>query len=145
MPDFPVDPSDLLRGLELLRSALVAPGQVGDSLPRAVDRAAEVTSAINRFTDELAKLNAHIERALPIIESLEQQVERAMPVIESLQSEKGFLALRRSVRRAAREAEPEPAVQAPAQPRKPKAKRRTTASKRSTTRPKTAGGRSSDN
>jgi hypothetical protein len=73
-----------------------APGNVGDSLPRAVDRAAEVTAAINRLTEEVAKLNANVERALPLIESIEQDVKRTMPVIDSLQS------LRPSKRRAAR-------------------------------------------
>jgi hypothetical protein len=145
VPEFPVDPSDVLRGLELLRSALVAPGQVGDWLPRAVDQAADVTAAINRLTDEVAKLNAHVERSLPILESVDQHVQRAMPVIESLQAEKGFLALRRSMRRAARETEPETSeASAPPQPEQP-APVRPTAAKRAPTRAKTARRPSRDN
>jgi hypothetical protein len=108
VPELPVDPNDILRGLDAIRSALVAPGNVGDSLPRAVDRAAEVTVAINRLTDEVAKLNAHVERALPLIESIDQQVKRSIPVVESLQqAETGVLTLWRSIRRAAREGEVE--------------------------------------
>jgi hypothetical protein len=103
VPELP-DPTDILRGLEMIRSALVAPGNVGDALPRAVDRATEVTGAINRLTDELAKLNAHVERALPLLESFDQHAKRAVPVIESIQqAETGFLSLRRTIRRAARE------------------------------------------
>jgi hypothetical protein len=71
MPDFPVDPAELVRGLENLRSALLSPGN----------------------TEEVAKLNANVERALPLIESIEQDVKRTMPVVDSLQS------LRRSRRR----------------------------------------------
>jgi hypothetical protein len=101
VPELP-DPTDILRGLEMIRSALVAPGN--DALPRAVDRATEVTGAINRLTDELAKLNAHVERALPLLESFDQHAKRAVPVIESIQqAETGFLSLRRTIRRAARE------------------------------------------
>src|ERR1700758_4074187 len=58
------NPSDLLRGLEILRSAFVPSGNVGDSLPAAVERAGEVRAAIDRLTDEVATLNAHVERAL---------------------------------------------------------------------------------
>jgi hypothetical protein len=98
------DHNDLLRGLEMLRSALVAPGNVGDSLPRAVDRAAEVTDAINRLTDEVARLNANVERALPVFESIDEHVKRSIPMVESLQqAESGVLTLWRSMRRAARE------------------------------------------
>ena len=125
MPELP-DPSDLLRGLEVLRSALVAPGNVGDSLPRAIDRAAEVTAAINRLSDEVARLNANVERALPIIESVDEHVKRSIPVIESLQqAESGVLQLWRSVRRASREAgaEPEPGEQAPVVPAPPSNRR----------------------
>jgi hypothetical protein len=114
VPELP-DPTDILRGLEMIRSALVAPGNVGDALPRAVDRATEITGAINRLTDEVAKLNAHVERALPLLESFDQHAKRAVPVIESIQqAETGFLSLRRTIRRAAREndaraaREPEP-------------------------------------
>ncbi len=103
MPDLP-DPSDLVRGLDALRSALGAPGNVGDSLPRAVERAGEVTAALHRLSDEVAKLNAHVERALPLLESFEQHAQRTVPVIESLQqAETGLLSLRRTMRRAARD------------------------------------------
>jgi hypothetical protein len=103
VPDLP-DPSDLVRGLDALRSALGAPGNVGDALPRAVERAGEVTAALHRLTDEVAKLNAHVERALPLLESFEQHAKRTVPVIESLQqAETGLLSLRRTMRRAARD------------------------------------------
>ena len=102
MPDLPLDPAELVRGLENLRSALLSPGNVGDSLPRAVDRAAEVTAAINRLTEEVAKLNANVERALPLIESIEQDVKRTLPVIDSLQS------LRRAERRGSRAGDDQP-------------------------------------
>ena len=108
MPDLP-DPSDLVRGLDALRSALGAPGNVGDSLPRAVERAGEVTAALHRLSDEVAKLNAHVERALPLLESFEQHAQRTVPVIESLQqAETGLLSLRRTMRRAARDGTTEP-------------------------------------
>jgi hypothetical protein len=103
VPELP-DPNDLLRGLDLLRGALVAPGNVGDALPRAVERAGEITVAINRLTEEVAKLNANVERALPVLESFDEHAKRAVPVIESLQqADTGFLSLRRTIRRAARE------------------------------------------
>jgi hypothetical protein len=112
VPDLP-EPSDLVRGLEALRSALGAPGNVGDALPRAVERAAEVTAALDRLTAEVAKLNLHVERALPLLESFDQHAKRTVPVIESLQqAETGLHTLRRTWRRAAREndteAEPPP-------------------------------------
>ena len=94
------DLSSVLRGLDALRSAIVAPGNVGDSLPRAVDRAAEITDAINRLTDEVAKLNDQVERALPVIESMEQQFKRSGPVLDTIsQAEKGLAqVLRRTMR-----------------------------------------------
>ncbi len=78
------NPSDLLRGLEMLRSAFVSPGNVSDSLPAAVERAGEVRASIDRLTDEVATLNRNVERALPVIESFERQFERALPVLESI-------------------------------------------------------------
>ncbi len=96
----PFDPSAILRGFGALRSAIVAPGNVGDSLPRAVDRAAEITEAINRLTDEVAKLNDQVERALPVIESMDQQFKRSGPVLDTIsQAEKGLAqVLRRTMR-----------------------------------------------
>jgi hypothetical protein len=91
MADGSSNPSDLLRGLEILRSAFVAPGSAADSLPAAVARAGEVRDAIDRLTDEVATLNKHVERALPVIESFERQFERALPVLESIKrAERGI-------------------------------------------------------
>ena len=139
MPELP-DPSDLLRGLEVLRSALVAPGNLGDSLPRAVDRAAEVTAAINRLSDEVARLNANVERALPVLESVDEHVKRSIPVIESLQqAESGVLHLWRSMRRVSREGVGDELVPPdPEPPRKqPQRARRTTGKTKSTRARKT--------
>jgi hypothetical protein len=85
--DFPIDPSELKRGLDMIRGALGAPGQ-------------DALAALDRLTVEVARLNANVERALPVLESIDQHVKRAMPVVDSFQqAEKGIQALRRSMRR----------------------------------------------
>jgi hypothetical protein len=93
MPEFPIDPNDLLRRLDQLWSALNTPGQVGD-------RAGEIVAAINRLADEVAKLNENVQRALPVIESVDENLKRAMPMVDSFQQAgQGIQALRRSMRR----------------------------------------------
>jgi hypothetical protein len=101
VPEGSSNPSDLLRGLEILRSAFVAPGSAADTLPAAVERAGEVRASIDRLTEEVAKLNRHVERALPVIESFERQFERALPVLESIKrAENGIQQImRRTFRR----------------------------------------------
>ena len=102
MPEGSSNPSDLIRGLEILRGAFVSGGNVGDSLPAAMERAGEVRAAIDRLTDEVAILNRHVERALPVIESFERQFERALPLLESIKrAEHGIQqVMRRTFRRA---------------------------------------------
>jgi hypothetical protein len=116
-PRIRFDPSGILRGLGALRSAIVAPGNVGDSLPRAVDRAAEITEAINRLTDEVAKLNDQVERALPVIESMDLQFKRSGPVLDTIsQAEKGLAQVLRRTMRPRGPGETGPAAEAPPEP-----------------------------
>jgi hypothetical protein len=101
MAEGPSNPYDLMRGLEILRSAFASPGTVGDSLPAAVERAGEVRESIDRLTEEVANLNRNVERALPVLESFERQFERALPVLESMKrAEQGIQQMmRRTFRR----------------------------------------------
>jgi hypothetical protein len=96
VPDDPSNPSDLVRGLEILRSAFAAPGSLGDSLPLALERAGEVRESIDRLTEEVATLNRHVERALPLLESFERQLGRTTALLESFrQAERGIQQLLR--------------------------------------------------
>jgi hypothetical protein len=99
--DFPIDPNELRRGLDMLRGAIASPGQ-------------DVIAAIDRLTAEVAKLNANIERAMPVIESFEQHVDRVMPLVDSLQQAgNGLQSLARSIR-----GQPRRRQQPPEPPRK---------------------------
>lgn len=89
--DGPSNPYDLLKGLEVLRSAFATSGTVSDSLPAALERAAEVRESIDRLTAEVATLNRHVERALPVVESFENQFGRVLPLLESImRAERGI-------------------------------------------------------
>jgi hypothetical protein len=104
VPEGSSNPSDFVRGLEMLRSAFVSPGNVSDSLPAAVERAGEVRESLDRLTEEVATLNRNVERALPVIESFERQFERALPLLESIhRAERGIQQMMRRTFRRVRE------------------------------------------
>jgi hypothetical protein len=84
MPEGPSDPFDLVRGLEMLRTAFGSSATAADALPAAVERAGEVRTSIDRLTAEVAALNANVERALPVLEAFQRQFERALPALETI-------------------------------------------------------------
>jgi hypothetical protein len=75
VPEFPVDPTDLLRAVD--RQIRAAIGTTTGT--------ADVSAAINRLADEAARLNRNIEELKPTIEALERHLGRSTVVVDSVQ------------------------------------------------------------
>jgi hypothetical protein len=75
VPEFPVDPTELVRMVDRqLRAA------IGTTMG-----ASEVSAAINRLADEAARLNSNIEALKPTVEAIERHMARSSAVVDSVQ------------------------------------------------------------